>query len=64
MTIPLMNQIQSAEYGLNPVDRTADPRFVPAPRLSLRTSGARLIRSSANQGLRLADRLEGHYQPA
>ena len=70
MTIPLMNQIQSAEYGHNLVDRTADPRFVPtprivpAPRFSLRNSGARLIRSSARRGLRLADRIERHYQPA
>ena len=64
MTIQLMNQIQSAEYGLAAVDPTADPRFVPAARFSLRTSGARLIRSGANQSLRLADRLEGHFQPA
>lgn len=64
MTIQLMNQIQSAEYGLDVAQPTGDPRFVPAPRLSLRTSGARLIRSGAHQGLRLADRLEGHYQPA
>lgn len=64
MTIQLMNQIQSAEYGSEPVDRTVDPRFVPSAHFSLREFGARVIRTGAHRGLRLADRLDGHYQPA
>ncbi len=64
MTIPLINQIQSAEYGLAVTNPAGDPRFVPATGSRLRAAGARLIRSGANRGLRLADRLDHRYQPA
>jgi hypothetical protein len=63
MTIALMNQIQSAEYGIATTP-SRDARFVPAARFSLREASARLIRSSANHGLRLANRIDPHYQPA
>ncbi len=64
MTIQLIHQIQSAERGFTTDTFTTDPRFTPSSRPSLREAGARLIRSSANQGLRLADRLDPHCQPA
>jgi hypothetical protein len=64
MTIQLMNQIQSAERGLTTETLATDPRFTPYARVSFREASARLIRSSANQGLRLADRLDPHCQPA
>ena len=64
MTIQLIHQIQSAERGLTTGTLTTDPRFTPSSRRSLREAGARLIRSSANQGLRLADRIDPHCQPA
>lgn len=64
MTIALMNQIQSAEYGLTRTEPSTDPRFVPAARFSLREASARLIRSSANHGLQLANRIDPNCQPA
>jgi hypothetical protein len=65
MTIQLIHQIQSAERGFTTDTlTTTDPRFTPSSRSSLREAGARLIRSSANQGLRLADRIDPHCQPA
>jgi hypothetical protein len=63
MTIALVHQIELAERGLADVD-TIDPRFVPAERTSLRESFARMIRSSARTGLRLADRIDPACQPA
>jgi hypothetical protein len=64
MTIQLMQQIQSAERGLTMVDHTVDPRFVPDTHGTVREFGARLLRSTAGQGLRLADRLDPEAQYA
>lgn len=64
MIVQLMHQIQSAERGLTTENLATDPRFVPHARVSLREASARLIRSSATQGLRLADRIDPHCQPA
>lgn len=61
MTIQLVNQIQLAERGLGVADRSADARFVPDARFSLRGASAKFLRSSAVQGLRLADRLDPQY---
>jgi hypothetical protein len=64
MTIQLMQQIQSAERGLTMVDSTADPRFVPDTHVTLRELSARLLRSTADRGLQLADRLDPDAQYA
>lgn len=64
MIITLTHQIQAAELGLATFDASTDPRFVPAERFSLREAGARLLRSGANSGLRLADRLDPACQAA
>jgi hypothetical protein len=61
MTMTLMHQIQLAERELTTVDHSADPRFVPNANHSLREFGARLLRTSAVRGLRLADRLDRQY---
>jgi hypothetical protein len=64
MTIQLATQIQSAERALGTTTAVTDPRFVPDERFSLREASARFIRSSANSGLRLADRLDPACHPA
>ena len=59
MTIHLIHQIELAER-LTPSwsDATTDPRFVPSEHTAVRTLSARLIRSGAEFGLRLADKLD------
>jgi hypothetical protein len=59
MTIHLIQQIELAER-LNPSwsDLTSDPRFVPSAHTPLRDLSARLVRSSAEFGLRMADKLD------
>lgn len=63
MTIALIHQIETAERGLTRF-QPIDPRFVPSERTSPREVFARLIRSSARSGLRLADRIDPACQPA
>ncbi|HEX5334861.1 MAG TPA: hypothetical protein VFW55_03205 [Propionicimonas sp.] len=61
MTISLMHQIQLAERELTTFDATTDPRFVADAPSGVRELGARLLRSTANVGLRLANRLDPEY---
>ena len=61
MTISLMHQIQLAERGLTTFDATTDPRFVADAPSGARELGARLLRSTAGFGLKLADRLDPGY---
>jgi hypothetical protein len=64
MTISLMHQIQLAERELTTIEASADPRFVADAPNGVRELGARLLRTTANQGLRLANRLDPEYQYA
>ncbi|MGV8850277.1 MAG: hypothetical protein ACOH16_12115 [Propionibacteriaceae bacterium] len=59
MTIHLIQQIELAER-LTPSwsDPTSDPRFAPSAHTAVRDLSARLIRSSAELGLRMADKLD------
>ena len=62
MTISLMHQIQFAERELATTTvRTDDPRFVSYAPSGVRELGARLLRSTAGLGLKLADRLDPEY---
>ena len=65
MTISLMHQIQFAERELatTPI-RTDEPRVVSDAPGGVRELGARLLRSTAHVGLRLANRLDPEYQYA
>jgi hypothetical protein len=59
MTIHLIQQIELAERTTPSwADATTDPRFVPSEHTAVRNLSARLIRSSAEFGLRMADKLE------
>jgi hypothetical protein len=59
MTIHLIQQIELAERTTPSwADATTDPRFVPSAHSAVRDLSARLIRSSAEFGLRMADKLE------
>jgi hypothetical protein len=64
MTISLMHQIQFAERELATTTITNDPRFVADAPGGLRELGARLLRSTAGLGLRLANRLDPEYEYA
>lgn len=64
MTISLMHQIQFAERELATTTITVDPRFVAEAPSGFRELGARLLRSTANLGLRLANRLDPEYEYA
>jgi hypothetical protein len=64
MTGQFIINIQLAEREFESGDFADDPRFVPEERPSLREVGARLLRSSAHSGLRLADRLDPACHPA
>lgn len=59
MTMHLIQQIELAER-LTPTwsEATTDPRFVPSAHTAVRDLSARLIRSSAEFGLRMADKLD------
>lgn len=59
MTIHLIHQIELAER-LTPSwsDPTSDPRFVPSAHTAARDLSARLVRASAQFGLRMADKLD------
>jgi hypothetical protein len=61
MTIQLTDQILMAERDVRPVFVTG--RFTPAAGTT-REWGARLIRATAQQSLRLADRLDHGYRYA
>ena len=61
MTISLMHQIQFAERESATIDATTDPRFVADAPSGVRELGARLLRSTAGIGLKLADRLDPEY---
>ena len=61
MTLSLMHQIQFAERELATTTITADPRFVADAPSGIRELGARLLRSTAGFGLKLADRLDPEY---
>lgn len=61
MTFSLMHQIQLAERELTTFDATTDPRFVADAPSGVRELGARLLRSTAGIGLKLADRLDPEY---
>jgi hypothetical protein len=61
MTISLMHQIQLAERELTTVDATTDHRFVADAPAGVREFGARVLRSTAGLGLRLANRLDPEY---
>jgi hypothetical protein len=62
MTIHLIQQIELAERTIPSwTEAVNDPRFVPNGHTAVRDLSARLIRSSAELGLRLADKLDrGH----
>jgi hypothetical protein len=60
MTIQLTQQILMAERDVRPVFIQEGGRFTPTARTS-REWGARLLRATAHQGLRLADRLDQGY---
>jgi hypothetical protein len=64
MTIQLTTQILVAERDLRPVMSNQDARFVPTSPAAIRTWGARLIRASAEFGLRVADRIDPGYRYA
>ena len=59
MTIHLIHQIELAER-VTPTwsDATHDPRFVPSAQTSVRELSARVVRSGAEFGLRMADKLD------
>ncbi len=61
MIISLTHQIQLAERELTTMDATTDPRFVADIPSGVRELGARLLRSTAGLGLKLADRLDPEY---
>ncbi len=63
MTIQLTNQILMAERDLRIVPEPVEGRFTPALPVT-RTWSARLIRATAEQSLRLADRLDQGYRLA
>jgi hypothetical protein len=62
MTIHLIHQIELAERtSPSWTEAVNDPRFVPNHHTAARDLSAKLIRSSAELGLRLADKLDrGH----
>jgi hypothetical protein len=60
MTIQLTQQILMAEHDVRPLFIQEGGRFTPTARTS-REWGARLLRATAHQGLRLADRLDQGY---
>lgn len=64
MTVSLMHQITLAERELTTINATLDPRFVADAPNGVRELGARLLRTTANKGLRLADRLDPEYRYA
>jgi hypothetical protein len=61
MTIQLTQQILTAERDVRPVLAPTGGRFTPTARTS-RAWSARLIRATAQQSLRLADRLDQGYR--
>lgn len=66
MTTQLTTQILIAERNLTgaPDIDAAVRLYATGPKTSLRERFAGAIRSSANGGLRLANRIDPHYQPA
>lgn len=63
MTIQLTQQILMAERDVRPVPAHTGGRFTTTARTS-RALSARLIRATAHQSLRLADRLDQGYRLA
>ena len=63
MTLQLTNQILMAERDVRPARDDVDGRFTPE-RTTTRERGARLIRATAHQSLRLANRLDPGYRYA
>ena len=61
MTFSLMHQIQLAERESATIDAATDPRIVDDAPSGVRELGARLLRSTAGLGLKLADRLDPEY---